>query len=186
MAKSFTIRNGKIIVSDEIEITDYALYLKYDWHLYNLESDIRNAKDVRFQDYLKKANELFAEDVSKSRPNKRVDLFGSHSVFYFLYRHTADWVKAARNESQFLKDWLICISGDNIVILLEIIRHSESLKEARENLCETFGIQPASAAKLMSLTLDKITGTEENALKTRYEETLTFLQRVTELEQYEQ
>ncbi len=103
MAKSFTIRNGKIIVSEEIEITDCALYLKYDWHLYNLANDIRNAKDVRFQDYLKKANELFAEDVSKSRPNKRVNRF---------------WLLLMMNSglSGLLKAWVIQISWKNLIL----------------------------------------------------------------------
>lgn len=45
MAKSYKIKVGIICVKEEIEITDYALYLKYDWHLYNLSKDIRNARD---------------------------------------------------------------------------------------------------------------------------------------------
>ena len=185
MAKSFRIKNGKILVYEEIEITDYSVFLKYDWHLYNLSKDLQNARDARFRSYLKKAKGLFADEVSKSKPNKRVDLFGPHSVFYYLYGHTGDWVKAAKEEATYIKDLLVCVSGDNVNKMLVIIRHSSDQKEAGDGICKSFGIQPSSSARILSLSVNKILGIEPDLLKMQYEEAKVFLERVTELEQTE-
>lgn len=185
MAKTFKIKDGKIIVNEEIQIEDYALLLKYDWHLFNLQKDIRNAKSDRFKNYLKKAKEIFAEEVLRSKPNKRVDLFGTHSVFYYLYGHTADWVKEAKNEAAFMKDLLVCISEENVDRMVSIIRHAMDQKEAGESICKAFGIQPSSSARILSLSLNKILSIVPGQLKMQYEEAEVFLQRVTELEQAE-
>ena len=36
MAKTYKIKDGRIIVNEDIAIVDYAVLLKYDMHLYNL------------------------------------------------------------------------------------------------------------------------------------------------------
>lgn len=185
MAKTFKIKDGKIIVNEEIQIEDYALLLKYDWHLYNLQKDIRNAKNDRFKNYLKKAKEIFAEEVLRSKPNKRVDLFGTHSVFYYLYGHTADWVKEAKNEAAFLKDLLVCISDNNVNRMVSIIRQATSQKEASESICNAYGIHPSSSERILSLPLKKILSAEPGQIEMQYEEAEALLQRITELEQAE-
>ncbi len=185
MAKTYKIKDGKIIVNEEITIADYAVLLKYDKHLYNLPNDIKNAKDARFRNYLKKAKELFAEEVSKAKPNKRVDLFGAHSVFYYLYGHTGDWVKAAREEAMFYKDLLVCISNDSINRTLDIIRHSSSQAEALERLCKTYGINASSSAKILSTTVKKLLSLVPSIVKRQYDESVVLQQRITELEQYD-
>lgn len=185
MTKTIRIKKGKILIFQEIDITDYSVFLKYDWHLYNLSKDLQNARDARFRTYLKKAKGLFADEVSKSKPNKRVDLFGPHSVFYYLYGHTGDWVKAAKEEATYIKDLLVCLSEDNVNIMLEIIRHSSDQKEAGEGICKAFGIQPSSSARILSLSVNKILGIEPGLLRMRYEEAKAFLQRVIKLEQAE-
>ena len=40
MKRSYRIQDGKILIYQEIELTDHAQYLKFDWHLYNLSKDI--------------------------------------------------------------------------------------------------------------------------------------------------
>lgn len=185
MAKSYKIKDGIIFVTEEIEITDYTVFLKYDWHLYNLSRDIRNARDAGLRNYLKKADELFAAEVAASKPNKRVDLFGSHSVFYYLYGHTVDWVKAAKEELVFIKDLLACVSGHNVERILSIIRNASYQKEAGDNLCEAFGIQPSSSARILSLSVNRILGIEPKLLEQQYVERKAFLDRVTALAQTE-
>lgn len=185
MAKTYKIKDGKIIVNEEIAIVDYAVLLKYDKHLYNLPNDIKNAKDARFRNYLKKAKELFAEEVSKAKPNKRVDLFGAHSVFYYLYGHTGDWAKAAREEAVFFKDLLVCVSNDSVDKTLDIIRKSSSQAEAGERICKTFGINASSSAKILSLTVNQLLGLMPSLLEKQYNEAIVFQQRITELEQYD-
>ena len=185
MAKNYKIKDGIIIVNEEIQIADYSLFLKYDWHLYNLQKDIQNAKDARFRNYLKKAKEIFADEVLKSKPNKRVDLFGTHSVFYYLFGHTADWVKEAKNETAYMKDLLVCISEENVDKMVSIIRHAMDQKGASESICKAFGIQLSSSARILSLSLNKILSIEPGQLEMQYEEAKVFLQKVTELEQAE-
>ena len=182
MAKTFKIKGDKIIVTQCIEIEDYAMLLKYDWHLYNLSKDVQTARNSSFRKYLKRALELFTDEVAKSRPNKRIDLFGEHSVFYFLYGHTGDWVSAAEREVQCEKDLLTCISGDSWNSFYSIIRNSPSLTAAQVNACKTFGIQPQSAQRILGMNLKQLSGIEESRLKDSIVESEAFLQKLVELE----
>ena len=185
MAKSYTIRHGIICVTEDIEINDYAVFLKYDWHLYNLSKDIRNARDKALRNYLKKAQELFFESVDKAKPNQRVDLFGKHSVFFYLYGHTSDWVAAAENNLKFEKDLLTCTSGDSVKHLLEIIRHSKSQMEAQELICESFNVQPYSAKRILRMTYNQLAGIEKSVLASSIEESKEFFKKVSELAKFE-
>ena len=45
MKRSYRIQDGKILIYQEIELTDHAQYLKFDWHLYNLSKDIDEEND---------------------------------------------------------------------------------------------------------------------------------------------
>lgn len=185
MAKTFKIKDGKIIVNEEIQIADYSLFLKYDWHLYNLQKDIHNAKDARFRNYLKKAKEIFADEVLKSKPNKRVDLFGTHSVFYYLYGHTADWVKEAQNEVGFTRDLLICIS--NLQTLSSTIEHSNGIEEAVENVSKVLGIKQSSAAKVFNWSHIRISRTcsRSDEVERRIAKAESLLKKVSELLEFE-
>lgn len=182
MAKTFKIKGDKIIVTQCIEIEDYAMLLKYDWHLYNLSKDVQTARNSSFRKYLKRALELFTDEVAKSRPNKRIDLFGEHSVFYFLYGHTGDWVSAAEREVQCEKDLLTCISGDSWNSFYSIIRNSPSLTAAQVNACKTFGIQPQSAQKILGMKLNQLSGIVESRLRESIVESEAFLQKLIELD----
>ena len=185
MAKSYTIRHGIICITEEIEITDYAVLLKYDWHLYNLSKDIRNARDKALRNYLKKAQELFFESVAKAKPSQRVDLFGNHSVFFYLYGHTSDWVAAAERKIQFEKDLLTCTSGDSVKHLIEIIRHSESQMEAQGLICKSFNVQPYSAKRILHMNYNQLAGIEESVLASSIEESKEFFKKVSELAKFE-
>ena len=185
MAKTFKIKDGKIIVNEEIQIADYALFLKYDWHLYNLQKDIQNAKDARFRNYLKNAKEIFADEVLKSKPNKRVDLFGTHSVFYYLYGHTGDWVKEAQNEVAFTRDLLICIP--NLQTLFSTIEHSNGIEEAVENVSKVLGVKQSSAAKVFEWSRIRVlrTCSHTDEVERRIAKAESLLKKVSELLEFE-
>ena len=186
MAKSYKIKDGIICVKEEIEIIDYALYLKYDWHLYNLSKDIRNARDKGLRDYLKKANELFEPEIALSKPNKRVDLFGTHSVFYFLYGHTGDWVSWSEKETVFLKDLFVCVSGkDAINRLFRIIRESEGYDEAVQEVSRSFGIQPVSAARMLGWKQERLLTTLPDEVSSLIAKEVSFLTRISELREFD-
>ena len=186
MAKNYKIKDGKIIVNEEIQIADYALFLKYDWHLYNLQKDIHNAKDARFRNYLKKAKEIFADEVLKSKPNKRVDLFGTHSVFYYLYGHTEDWVKEVQNEANFTRD-LICISHNNLQTLFSTVEHSNGIEEAVENVSKMIGITQSSAAKILEWSQIRILRSlsDNEEVERHFAKTESLLNKVSELRKFE-
>ena len=52
MKRSYRIQDGKILIYQEIELTDHAQYLKFDWHLYNLSKDIDEENDKTKKIYL--------------------------------------------------------------------------------------------------------------------------------------
>ena len=49
MKRSYRIQDGKILIYQEIELTDHAQYLKFDWHLYNLSKDIDEENEAHLQ-----------------------------------------------------------------------------------------------------------------------------------------
>lgn len=57
MKRSYRIQDGKILVYQEIELTDHAQYLKFDWHLYNLSKDIDEENDKTKKKYLQSLNQ---------------------------------------------------------------------------------------------------------------------------------
>ena len=185
MTKTLRIKDGKIIVHQVIEITDYAILLKYDGHLYNLPRDVRATREKGLKNYLKKALELFAENVTKAKPNKRVDLFGNHSVYYYLYGHTNDWVVAAEKDLQFEKDLLTCISGDSIERLFTIFRQYGSQVETQEQICKSFNVQPSSVKRIVQMNYNQLAGIEEEMLASYIKESEDFLKKISELAQFE-
>lgn len=91
--KKYTIKNGEIIITNTIKIDDYSILLRYNMNLYCLAGDIRRSRnDEHFENYLLKAEELFAEDIEKAKVVKN-PVFGNHSIFYYMYGHTNDWVR---------------------------------------------------------------------------------------------
>lgn len=78
----YKIKDGMMYVSYPIE--DYSSLLRYDWNLTCLANDIRCAhKDEPLENYLLKAEELFAEEVEKAKPRKNTPL-RNHSIFYYM------------------------------------------------------------------------------------------------------
>lgn len=186
MKRSYRIQDGKILIYQEIELTDHAQYLKFDWHLYNLSKDIDEENDKTKKKYLQIAEKQFANEIAKSKPNKRVDLFGNHSAFYYLYGHTADWINVTKQEILFMKALLVCITEEGLNTIQGIRNSSyRQSEELEDNLSKALGIEASSAKRILSMKLNQLYGIESKVLKIQLAEDEAFLQKLIELQKAE-
>ncbi|MBO5614497.1 MAG: hypothetical protein J5932_00035 [Prevotella sp.] len=82
--RKFRIKDGVLLETTEVRIEDYSKLLKYNMNLRKLADDIRRSRnDEHFENYLLKAEELFAEEIAKAKVLNN-PVFGSHSVFYYM------------------------------------------------------------------------------------------------------
>ena len=184
--RQYLLKDGKIVVTSEKEVSDYAALLKYDWHLYHLQKDIVSVRsDKDYEQYLKIAQDIFADDVEDSKPNKKANMFGNHSVFYHLYGHTRDWLHYAEKNVICVRDCLTAIKRSNFDTTYSIIRHSKTAQDAAKAFCDTYGIHPVSADMLVQMKLSQITGLREEQVAEHIPYAEIFLQRVTELAKYD-
>ncbi len=61
------------------------------------------------------------------------------------------------------------IALDHIDEVIEIIRHSASIPEAKEKLCASFGLSEAQAQAIVEMTLGKLSGLERQKIEDRLE-----------------
>lgn len=186
MKRSYRIQDGKILIYQEIELTDHAQYLKFDWHLYNLSKDIDEENDKTKKKYLQIAEEQFANEIAKSKPNKRVDLFGNHSAFYYLYGHTADWINVTKQEILFIKALLVCITEEGLNTIQGIRNSSyRRSEELEDNLSKALEIEASSAKRILSMKLNQLYGIESKVLEIQLAEEEAFLQKLIKLQKAE-
>ena len=66
--RKFKIKDGVLFETTEVRIEDYSKLLKYNMNLRKLADDIRRSRnDEHFENYLLKAEELFAEEIEKAK-----------------------------------------------------------------------------------------------------------------------
>jgi len=66
--RKFRIKDGVLLETTEVRIEDYSKLLKYNMNLKKLADDIRRSRnDEHFENYLLKAEELFAEEIGKQK-----------------------------------------------------------------------------------------------------------------------
>ena len=62
--RKFKIKDGVLLETTEVRIEDYSKLLKYNMNLKKLADDIRRSRnDEHFENFLLKAEELFAEEI---------------------------------------------------------------------------------------------------------------------------
>ena len=61
------------------------------------------------------------------------------------------------------------IALDHIDEVIEIIRHSQSIPDAKEKLCASFGLSDAQAQAIVEMTLGKLSGLERQKIEDRLE-----------------
>ena len=181
--KKYIIKNGEIIITNTIKIDDYSILLRYNKNLHCLADDIRRSRNnEHFEKYLLKAKELFAEEVEKAKPRKNSPL-GTHSIFYYMYGHTNDWVLYA--EEQVIEANAILAAAKQIGETIKIIKYSQSLAEATKKLMDLLGLEENGAKCVVNLRFTKLTGTSTDDATEYLEKSEKQLAAVKELAQYD-
>ena len=68
MQRKFKVKDGVLLETTEVRIEDYSKLLKYNMNLRKLADDIRRSRnDEHFENFLLKAEELFAEEIEKAK-----------------------------------------------------------------------------------------------------------------------
>ena len=148
-----------------------------------LAEDIRRSrKDEHFENYLLKAEELFAEDVEKAKVVKD-PVLGNHSIFYYMYGHMNDWVRYAEKEVICAKAMLI--QAIHIDETIQIIRNSRDKEEAAKKLMGVLGLDEIGASYVVEQRLSILTGIRTEAEKETIEVFEKRLSIVKELAKYD-
>ena len=154
--RRFRIKDGVLLETTEVRIEDRTKLFKYNPNLRMLAEDIRRSRnDKHFEDFLLKAEELFAEDVEKARVVKD-PVLGNHSIFYYMYGHMNDWVRHA--EKQVLEAKALLVAAEQIDKTIIIIRNSRDPNEAEKTLISFLGIDEIGAKCIVGYRLSQLTG----------------------------
>jgi hypothetical protein len=125
-------------------------------NLKKLADDIRRSRnDEHFENFLLKAEELFAEEIEKAKVVKN-PVFGNHSIFYYMYGHMSDWVRYAENEVIYAKALLT--QACHIVETIQIIRQSRNIEDAVNKLMEVLNLEEIGAKYVANQRLSILTG----------------------------
>ena len=181
--RKFKIKEGVLLETTEVRIEDYSKLLKYNMNRKKLADDIRRSRnDEHFENYLLKAEELFAEEIAKAKVVKN-PVFGNHSIFYYMYGHMNDWVNYA--EKELIQEKAMLIQANHIVETIQIIKHSRDVKDATEKLMEALGLDEIGARYVVDQRLSIITGIIPEVQKEYIEELEKRLSIIKELAKYD-
>lgn len=152
----YIIKDGEIIITTTIKIDDYSKLLRFNKNLYCLAYDIRHSRsDEHFENFLLKAEELFAEEVSKAKPRENSPL-GKHSIFYYMYGHMNDWVRYAERDVIYAKAMLT--QAYRIEETVQIIRYSRDKEDATIKLMDVLGLDEIGARYVAGEKLSHLVG----------------------------
>lgn len=179
----FKIKDGILLETTEVRIEDYSKLLKYNMNLKKLADDIKRSRnDEHFENYLLKAEELFAEEIAKAKVLNN-PVFGSHSVFYYMYGHMSDWVRYAENEVIYAKAMLT--QACHIEETVQIIRHSRDIEDAANKLMDVLHIDEIGAKYVVNHRLTILTGIRPEQQKENIAHSEKQLSNVKELAKYD-
>lgn len=181
--KKYKIKDGEIIITTTIKIDDYSRLLRYNNNLNCLAYDIKHSRsDEHFESFLLKAEELFAEEVSKAKPRENSPL-GKHSIFYYMYGHMNDWVRFAEKEVLCAKALLT--QAYHIEETVQIIRNSRDKEDAAQKLMDVWGLDEIGARCVAGEKLSHLVGIRPDQHKLYVEELEKRLSNVRELSKYD-
>ena len=179
----YVIKDGEIIITTTIKIDDYSKLLRFNKNLYCLAYDIRRSRsDEHFENFLLKAEELFAEEVNKAKPRENSPL-GKHSIFYYMYGHMNDWVRCA--EKEVIQAKALLTQAYRIDETVYIIRNSRDSEDAANKLMDTLGLDEIGARYVVDQRLSVITGIRPDVQKECIEFFEKRLSVVKELAKYD-
>ena len=179
----YIIKDGEIIITTTIKIDDYSKLLRFNKNLYCLAYDIRRSRsDEHFENFLLKAEELFAEEVNKAKPRENSPL-GKHSIFYYMYGHMNDWVRYA--EKEVIQAKALLTQAYRIDETVYIIRMSRDPEDAANKLMDALGLDEIGARYVVDQRLSVITGIRPDVQKECIEFFEKRLSVVKELAKYD-
>lgn len=181
--RKFKVKDGVLLETTEVRIEDYSKLLKYNMNLRKLADDIRRSRnDEHFENYLLKAEELFAEEIAKAKVVKN-PVFGNHSIFYYMYGHMNDWLRYAEKEVICAK--AMFTQAYRIEDTIQIIRNSRDKEDAAKKLMDVLGLDEIGASYVVEQRLSILTGIRTEAEKETIEVFEKRLSIVKELAKYD-
>ena len=181
--RKFRIKDGVLWETKEVRIEDRSKLFKYNPNLKMLAEEIRRSRnDEHFENYLLKAEELFAEDIEKARVVKN-PVFGNHSIFYYMYGHMNDWVHYAEKEVICAK--AMFIQAHRIGETIEVIKYSKTPADAIKGLMDLLGLDEIGAKYIFDQKLSQLTSIMPNAAKEWIQKSEKRLAAVKELTKYD-
>ena len=152
----YIIKDGEMIITITIKIDDYSKLLRFNKNLYCLAYDIKHSRsDEHFENFLLKAEDLFAEEVSKAKPRENSPL-GKHSIFYYMYGHMNDWVRYA--EKEVIQAKAMFTQAYRIDETLLTIRNSRDKEDAVQKLMVLLGLDEIGARYVVDQRMSVLTG----------------------------
>ena len=145
--------------------------------------DIRHSRsDEHFENFLLKAEELFADEVNHAKPRENSPL-GKHSIFYYMYGHMNDWVRFA--EKEVIQAKALLTQAYCIVETIQTIRNSRNKEDAAKKLMDLLGLDEIGARYVVDQRLSVLTGIRIDVQKENIEESEKRLSIVKELAKYD-
>lgn len=154
----YEIKDGKIYTYKIEEISDYSKLLRYKLNYRKIADDIDFVDNGKHKDYLLLSQKLFAEEIEQSPEPTTNGVLGNHSIFFYMYGHTEDWIKATENDITMNKALLICCSDSNIEKTLLMLRKSHSINEYVQKLEIEYKISPIASKYIANLNMSQLTG----------------------------
>ncbi|MCK4798239.1 MAG: DNA topoisomerase (ATP-hydrolyzing) subunit A, partial [Spirochaetes bacterium] len=96
-----------------------------------------------------------------------------------IYRRTRFELKKAEDRAHILEGLIIAL--DNIDEIIELIKKSKDVNEARSGLMSRFSMSEIQAQAVLDMRLQKLTGLEIAKLKEEYQEVLKTIARLKEI-----
>ena len=181
--RKFRIKDGVLFETTEVRIEDYSKLLKYNPNLRKLADDIRRSRnDEHLENYLLKAEELFAEEIENAKVIKD-PVFKNHSIFYYMYGHMNDWVRYAERDVIYAKAMLTL--AYRIEETVEIIRNSRDKEDAAKKLMDVLGLDEIGARFVAGEKLSHLVGIRPDNCKEGVELFEKRLAKVRELAKYD-
>ena len=91
-----------------------------------------------------------------------LDIYIKHQK-QVITRRTAFELRRAENRAHILEGYII--ATDNIDEVVEIMKTSQSISNAKERLCERFGLTDVQAQAIVEMTLGRLTGMERQKIE---------------------
>ena len=182
----YEIKDGKIYTYKIEEISNYSKLLRYKPNYRKITDDIIFVDNGKHKDYLLLSQELFAEEIKHSSKPTTNGVLGNHSIFFYMYGHTIDWIKATENEIAVGKALLICCSDSNIEKTLLMLKNSRNINEYAQMLETEYEISQIVSRQIANFSMAQLAGIRFEQVEKTIEKERQLLEKLHALLQLEQ